>query len=94
MHLWLLLSTLVHPGLTLSAFVYPLSTQQQLFAKVAKVCSSSALTAGVGVTRLCVRGHLGPSLSKSMPPHEPSPAIVMYTIPLPCGTYVYSLKLW
>ena len=37
-------------------------------------------------------GHLGPSLSKSMPPHEPSPAIVMYTIPLPCGTYVYSLK--
>ena len=30
-----------------------------------------------------VHGHLGPSLSKSMPPHEPSPAIVMYTIPLP-----------
>ena len=23
-------------------------------------------------------GHLGPSLSKSMPPHEPSPAIVAY----------------
>ena len=38
------------------------------------------------------RGHLGPSLSKSMPPHEPSSAIVMYTIPLPYGTYVYSLK--
>ena len=44
------------------------------------------------VPAVSVRGHLGPSLSKSMPPHEPSPAIVMYTIPLPCGTYVYSLK--
>ena len=37
-------------------------------------------------------GHLDPSLNKSRPPHEPSPMIVMYTIPLPCGTYVYSLK--
>ena len=46
------------------------------------------------VPAVSVRGHLGPSLSKSMPPHEPSPAIVMYTIPLPCGKYVYSLKIW
>ena len=47
---------------------------------------------GSGVTILSVFVDLGPSLSKSMPPHEPSPAIVMYTIPLPCGTYVYALK--
>ena len=44
------------------------------------------------VAALSDSGHLGPSLSKSMPPHESPPVIVMYTIPLPCGTYVYSLK--
>ena len=49
-------------------------------------------TGAAWVAAIGVRRHLGPSLSRSRPPHEPSTAIVMYTIPLPCGKYVYSLK--
>ena len=39
------------------------------------------------VPGISVRGHLGPSLSKSLPPHEPSPAIV-------CVLPQLSLMLW
>ena len=45
-----------------------------------------------GTPTLAALGHLGPSLWQSVALLHASRVIVMYTIPLPCGTYVYSLK--